>query len=323
MARPYKTGLDYFSHDVDMSNDDKIQLLELAHGLPGYAVMNKLLERIYSNGYHSMFGEREQKLFARNAGIDAATVAAILETCLELEIFDKGMHERYGILTSAGIQKRYFIACNRRERITVERKYVFDSAVEVGLNQGRNIVYVDSNPVSVDENPVNGDGSTQRKVPESIVPETKKKPKKEKLPPRFIEQDEKNAQALLESIRKSDPQYVEKAKPDLVKWAEEFRLIREQDGRSQEDIDRLLRTLHLETFWAKNIRSPKALRGETKSGADKFLTVLDAVRTAGGDYSRGSSLPRGSDLPSVEYDHSGHARRRFGHSDSDGLPRFT
>jgi hypothetical protein len=166
MARPFKTGLDYWSHDVDMSNDDKVQLLELEHGLEGYAVMNKLYERIYSNGYYAVFGEREQKLFARNTGTDAVKVQAILGTCLELGIFDKGMHERYGILTSSGIQKRYFVASKRRECITVEQEYAFDSAVEVGLDAGANIVIANNNPVPVGDKPVKGDGGTQRKVPE-------------------------------------------------------------------------------------------------------------------------------------------------------------
>lgn len=47
MARPRKVGLDYFSHDVDASADDKLRAMELKFGPAGYALYFKCLERIY------------------------------------------------------------------------------------------------------------------------------------------------------------------------------------------------------------------------------------------------------------------------------------
>lgn len=47
MARPRKVGLDYFSHDVDLSSDDKVEAMEAKFGPIGYAFYLKSLERIY------------------------------------------------------------------------------------------------------------------------------------------------------------------------------------------------------------------------------------------------------------------------------------
>lgn len=49
-GRPRKVGLDYFSHDVDLSDDDKVQAVEAKYGADGYTVYLKLLERIYRAG---------------------------------------------------------------------------------------------------------------------------------------------------------------------------------------------------------------------------------------------------------------------------------
>lgn len=47
MARPLKLGLDYFPHDTDSVNDEKIEALRMLFGNDGYAFYFILLERIY------------------------------------------------------------------------------------------------------------------------------------------------------------------------------------------------------------------------------------------------------------------------------------
>ena len=55
MARPLKTGLDYFP--LDVSFDDNIELLEAEEGLEGFAILIKLWQKIYSNGYYIEWNE--------------------------------------------------------------------------------------------------------------------------------------------------------------------------------------------------------------------------------------------------------------------------
>lgn len=50
MARPNKAGLEYFSLDCGM--DDKVELIEAKYGLIGFAVIIKLWQKIYSEGYY-------------------------------------------------------------------------------------------------------------------------------------------------------------------------------------------------------------------------------------------------------------------------------
>jgi hypothetical protein len=43
MARPSKTGIDYFPFDIDFFNDDKIQLIEAEFGIKGGYIAVRLL----------------------------------------------------------------------------------------------------------------------------------------------------------------------------------------------------------------------------------------------------------------------------------------
>ena len=47
MARPQKEGMDYFPHDTDAVNDEKIEALRALYGNDGYAFYFIMLERIY------------------------------------------------------------------------------------------------------------------------------------------------------------------------------------------------------------------------------------------------------------------------------------
>lgn len=99
---------------------------------------------------------------------------------------------------------------------------------------------------------------------------------------KWTKRDMENATRLRDQILAIDPLYVHGAKDGTValeKWADEFRLIRERDNRSQEDISFVLSHFPDDDFWSKNIRSPGALRGLTQtSRKDKFLTILASVK---------------------------------------------
>ena len=52
MARPIKTGLNYFPLDVDFFNDPRISAVTVVHGIKGQAAVIMLLCAIYRNGYY-------------------------------------------------------------------------------------------------------------------------------------------------------------------------------------------------------------------------------------------------------------------------------
>lgn len=82
MARPQKSGLDYFSLDVDMDQDDKIALIEAQHGIMGFAIVIKLLMKIYKNSYFYEWTEKEQLLFSNRVNVDINAVNVVINDCV-------------------------------------------------------------------------------------------------------------------------------------------------------------------------------------------------------------------------------------------------
>ncbi len=78
MPRPTKDGLDYFPLDVDIDNDEKMELVEAKHGLLGFAVIIRILMRIYRNGYCYPWTEKEQLLFSSRIGVELEQVREII-----------------------------------------------------------------------------------------------------------------------------------------------------------------------------------------------------------------------------------------------------
>lgn len=132
MARPNKEGLEYFSLDTDIANDDKIKLIKAKHGLTGFAIVILLLTKIYKEGYYYHWSEDEQYLFADDARVDLNTVTTIVNDCITRGFFSQELYQKYGILTSRGIQKRFLQACTRRKKLTLVREYfIADDHLEV------------------------------------------------------------------------------------------------------------------------------------------------------------------------------------------------
>ncbi|MDZ7835628.1 MAG: DUF4373 domain-containing protein [Alkalibacterium sp.] len=152
MARPLQTGLNYFPLDVTFDQDDKIALIEADFGLEGFAVTVKLLMKIYSESYVYHWGEKEQKLFARRVGVEASIVTAIVNAGLRWGLFSQRLFDDYGILTSRGIQKRYFEAVSRRKDVPVVKEYVLLSEQETEKYLNLHIVslYPEVSPETTD-----------------------------------------------------------------------------------------------------------------------------------------------------------------------------
>ena len=115
MSRPQKEGLEYFPLDVTM--DDNIDLLEFDHGLEGFAILIKLYQKIYDNGYYLKVDKRILKLFSKRINVDINLVESVIMSAITYKIFSKTLFERYQVLTSKGIQKRYFKATERRSSV--------------------------------------------------------------------------------------------------------------------------------------------------------------------------------------------------------------
>lgn len=178
MARPTKKGLDYFPLDCHM--DEKIELIEVEFGLKGFALVVKLLQRIYGgNGYYCEWNDDIALLFARGCGLssgDVNLVKEVVSAAMKRGIFSKEMYENYGILTSSGIQKRYRAACGRRAEVEMNEEFLVGENVEKKVIAYNNGVSAYKNPlfdgVSAYNNP-NFEGVFTYNNPQSKVKESK------------------------------------------------------------------------------------------------------------------------------------------------------
>ena len=120
MSRTVKTGLDYFSHDVNSLTDKNLRLLKAVYGLTGYAVYFLLLEDIYREGYFIKINEEYNILFSDEHKLDLNVYIKILNDCIKFNLFDKELYEKYSILTSKRVQKNYLDATQRRKNVEID-----------------------------------------------------------------------------------------------------------------------------------------------------------------------------------------------------------
>ena len=117
------TGLESFAFDTHL--DTETGLLLSDYGADGMCILVLLLQSIYGDkGYFMKWEQRHQKYISKRLQISEERIQQIINYCTELEIFDKGMLENYGILTSATIQTRYAEGCKRRKNVEFIAEYL-------------------------------------------------------------------------------------------------------------------------------------------------------------------------------------------------------
>lgn len=162
MARPIKQGLDYYPLDVGFLQDVKIRRIMRACGIQSIPVLISLLANIYRNdGYFLRWSPDMSFLIADELGVSEGAVTATVDKAVQVDFFNANMYECYGVLTSEGIQSRFFEAASRRREVRYDARFLL-----INVNVYKNPVNVDNNPVNVDDNP-------QSKVKESKVKESK------------------------------------------------------------------------------------------------------------------------------------------------------
>lgn len=159
-------GIDYYPFNVDFFGDDKMQLIEAEFGIKGSYIAIRLLCKIYHEGYYYQWGDDECLLFSKNIGngIVPNTVKEVLSGLVKRSFFDKGVFDSFNVLTSRGIQTRYFEAARRRKIIEVNKDFLL-----VDVSKYDNVYIIDKN---VDINDKNVDIFLQKKRKYSKVKET-------------------------------------------------------------------------------------------------------------------------------------------------------
>ena len=79
MARPFKSGIDYYAHVIGMYEDDKFLDIREEFGLLGLGIVTKLLENIYNNGYYLKWNDKIERNFSMTNRVDRKTVTKCIE----------------------------------------------------------------------------------------------------------------------------------------------------------------------------------------------------------------------------------------------------
>jgi molybdopterin converting factor small subunit len=147
-----KIGLQYFSLDTDIELDDKIALVEAKHGAIGFTVIIKLLIKIYGDkGYYYEWNDRTKLIFSRRVNIDHVMVDSIVKDCIEFELFDKKIFNKFKILTSKRIQEHYLEATKRRKVVDLLKPYLCINGQNVNISR-ENVRIISENAMQIETN---------------------------------------------------------------------------------------------------------------------------------------------------------------------------
>ena len=126
MARPTSDGVGYFPKDVGFYRDDKIRLLRAEFGAKGMYLLDYILCELYEkDGYFMKWDAIKCGLVSDGAGCGCTPSFAqeLVIGCIRYEVFDKNVFDAYGVLTSAGIQRRYVRMLKGRDYIRLIKEY--------------------------------------------------------------------------------------------------------------------------------------------------------------------------------------------------------
>ena len=307
MARPTKQGIDFFS--LDCEPKAKLELFIAEKGAEGFGILVMLWQMIYKGeGYYIPYDEDLVWLIRKESLSPAETIVSVIENAIKRNLFDKTLYNEHKILTSTGIQKRYFSAAKKKKEVFAVADYLL-----IDVSDNKNLVYSGENSVSSDGNegkkvsagktPVSGGGNaTKEKEKEKVKEEEESSPSD--MPPPEPEGQASLPKAFLESeFREEAYEFADwfrtittgSVKFDRDAWAQEWDKLRRIDGRKdKKEICQAIEWARGDPFWSSNFHSPLKLRKRNDDGVmyiDVFIEKLKqpkrqdnaADRTQGGN----------------------------------------
>lgn len=197
MARPMKDGASYWPFDVDMLDDKKFKLIRGEFGVKGAYIALVLLNSVYKDkGYYKIWDADDCYLMSEGVGDGCSPklVNEVLIGCVRRGLFNEGLFKMFGVLTSTGIQRRFFrMVKNSRNKVIVIREFLLlDVEDESVFTEGvlNKLVFKtvsqEKTPVSQEKTPVLPQENSLKEKEREIEIEIEKESKGAKAPrPRF------------------------------------------------------------------------------------------------------------------------------------------
>lgn len=171
MGRKVKTGLSYFSKDVDYYDDFKIMDLMNEYGPLGQTIYDVLLCMIYHEGYYLEVPSMEQlavkiiKTIGNRWVKKKDFVLQVIYYCADIGLFDKTLLNQ-NIITSAGIQRRYD-SVTVRNKVNKDKYRLIDKNGQPLLNAPKNPISATETTISATEKTINDADIQQNKIKEN------------------------------------------------------------------------------------------------------------------------------------------------------------
>lgn len=179
MARPLKSGLDYFPLDSNLFGDPKIEELLFRHGPSGLAIFLAILCRIYREGYYlAATPEQITRMVIKDVGgqwvRSPALVSQVIRSCAEIGLFEP-LLVADDVFTSEGIQKRYAKA-TVRSKGKMDKYCLIDALEENGIGEAWESapvfgVSATETPISATKTPIS---ATETPMKEKKIKENKR-----------------------------------------------------------------------------------------------------------------------------------------------------
>ena len=175
MARPKKQGLDYFQKNVDFYQDIKIRKLIRHKGIQAVSVYDILLCQIYRVGYYISWDDDLPFIISEVSDLKEDYILDVINYALSIGLFDQAIYAEYQVLTSHGIQERFFDFCSvAKRKVSADLPYLLvDLSGKIVSSEKQNviteetIVFPEETTDTLEETAESSVKSTQSKVKES------------------------------------------------------------------------------------------------------------------------------------------------------------
>ena len=118
-------GIDYFCIETDIKDDDKVFALRYHYATEGggydhaagYAAFGRLVDvlaDIYREGFAAEMNPPRRIRLSQQLGLPPEEFDRFIGECVNAGLFDRRLWEENQVLTSRGIQRRYYIVASRR-----------------------------------------------------------------------------------------------------------------------------------------------------------------------------------------------------------------
>jgi hypothetical protein len=155
MPRPIKNNAEYFSHDADMRNDDRIKAVRKKFASTGYAIYNMTLEYLTDKDHFKVeLNELNLELMSGDFDEDATAIKEVIEYCIKLDL----LQITDGFLRCKSLEKRLEPVLLKRklakDRVSVTettQSKVKKSKVSKYIKHGEGSVFISIRPVYANE----------------------------------------------------------------------------------------------------------------------------------------------------------------------------